>query len=141
MGVNPSLADRITARYDDGGAGLMHEMGLRITDAEPGRVRFTLPVVPRLTHSGGVLCGQAILACMDVGMVFVMMSLDDDVDKHFTTVHLQTSFERGVPDDVGEVTFEAHASKVGRTLVFGEIDLRLPNGERGAHATTTYMWL
>jgi uncharacterized protein (TIGR00369 family) len=139
--MTTSLIDSITERYAEGGAPLMHEMHLRITDAEPGRVRFVLPVRPRLTHGGGVLCGQAILACMDTGMVFVMMSLDDDPESKFTTVQLQTSFKRGVPADVGEVEFVAHATKAGRTLVFGEIDLYLPSGERAAHATTTYMWL
>ncbi|MFP5488143.1 MAG: PaaI family thioesterase, partial [Acidimicrobiia bacterium] len=70
-----------------------------------------------------------------------MMSLTDDLDTGFTTVELKTSFERGVPADVGEVTFEARATKPGRTLVFGEIDLFLPDGKRAANATTTYMWL
>ena len=139
--MSAELAASIAQRYAEGGAPLMNEMGLTITDAEPGRVRFTLPVAERLTHSGGVLCGQAILGCMDTGMVFVMMSLDDDPDASFTTVQLQTSFKRGVPADIGEVTFEAHATKTGRTLVFGEIDLLLPDGTRAAHATTTYMWL
>jgi len=102
-------------------------------------VRFTLPVTDQVTHAGGVLCGQAIMACMDTGMVFVMMSLTDDPDARFTTVQLQTSFKRGVPDDVGEVTFEALATKIGKTLVFGEVDLFLPDGERAAHATTTFI--
>jgi uncharacterized protein (TIGR00369 family) len=136
-----TLAERITARFAEGGSGLMHDFGLTITHAEPGTVRFTLPVVDRLTHAGGVLCGQAILACMDTGMVFVMFSLNDAEDGQFTTVELKTAFERGVPADVGEVSFEARATKPGRTLVFGEIDLLLPDGTRAASATTTYMWL
>ena len=80
----------------------MHGLGLSIIEAQPGRVRFTLPVVDRLTHAGGVLCGQAILACMDTAMVFVMMSLNGATDGNFTTVQLQTTFERGVPADVGD---------------------------------------
>ena len=136
-----SLVAAITERYAEGGAGFMHDLGLTITTAEPGHVRFTLPVTERLVHAGGVLCGQAILACMDTAMVFVMMSLNEAADGNFTTVQLQTSFERGVPADVGDVTFEARATKTGRSLVFGEIDLLLPDGRRGASATTTYMWL
>lgn len=135
------LAGRVAAQFREGGSRLMHDMGLTIIAAEPGRVRFTLPVVEGLTHGGGVLSGQAILACMDTGMVFVMMSLDATGDATFTTVQLQTVFERGVPDDIGEVTFEAWATKTGRTLVFGQIDLLLPDGRRAASATTTYMWL
>ena len=136
-----ALADSIAARFAEGGSTLMHEFDLRITHAEQGVVRFVLPVAERLTHGGGVLCGQAIMACMDTGMVFAMMSLNEDPDAHFTTVELKTSFERGVPADVGEVTFEARVTKPGRTLVFGEIDLHLPDGKRAASATTTYMWL
>lgn len=135
------LAASITQRYAEGGAGFMHDLGLTVVEAEPGRVRFTLEVTDRLVHGGGVLCGQAILACMDTGMVFVMMSLDDGVGASFTTVQLQTAFERGVPGDIGEVTFEARATKTGRSLVFGQIDLLLPDGRRAASATTTYMWL
>ena len=136
-----TLAAAIAARYAAGGAGFVHDLGLTITDAEPGRVRFTLAVTDRLAHGGGVLCGQAILACMDAGMVFVMMSLNEAADGNFTTVQLQTAFERAVPEDVGEVTFEGHATKTGRSLVFGQIDLHLPDGRRAATATTTYMWL
>ena len=136
-----SLAESIAARFAEGGSQLMFEFDLTITHAEPGLVRFTLPVHERLTHGGGVLSGQAIMACMDTGMVFAMMSLNDDPDASFTTVELKTSFERGVPADVGEVSFEARVTKPGRTLVFGEIDLYLPNGKRAANATTTYMWL
>ena len=135
------MAAAITDRYAEGGAPFMHDLDLCITDAEPGGVRFTLPVVERLTHAGGVLCGQAILACMDTAMVFVMMSLNRAADSNFTTVQLQTTFERGVPAYSGEVTFDARATKSGRSLVFGQIDLLLPDGRRAASATTTYMWL
>ena len=135
------LPARIAELFNEGGSRLMRDMSLRIDEAEHGRVRFTLPVAERLTHGGGVLCGQAIMACMDTGMVFAMMSLNDAQGVHFTTVELKTAFERGVPDDVGEVQFEARISKPGRTLVFGEVDLYLPDGKRAAHATSTYMWL
>lgn len=139
--AEPSLADRIALRFAEGGAPLMHEMELRIVSAEPGRVRFVLPVAARLTHGLGVLCGQAIMACMDTGMVFAMWSLNGADDASFTTVELKTSFERGVPADVGEIEFEARITKPGRTLVFGQIDAFLPDGRRAASATTTYMWI
>jgi len=135
------LAASIIEAFATGGSGLMADFGLRIVAAEPGRVRFELDVVERLTHGGGVLSGQAILGCMDTGMVFVMMSLGPRADVSFTTVSLAANFERGVPQDVGTVTFEAWATKPGRSLVFGQIDLVLPNGQRAASATTTYMWL
>jgi len=139
--MNDQLAEHITAAFAEGGSRFMNDLGLRVVAAEPGRVRFELDVTDYVTHGGGVLSGQAIMGCMDTGMVFVMMSLRDERGTGFTTVHLQTTFERGVPDDVGTVTFEAWATKAGRSLVFGQIDLLLPDGRRAATATTTYMWL
>jgi len=138
---DPDLAATIAANFAEGGSTLMHEFDIEITHALAGVVRFDLPVAARLCHGGGVLSGQAIMACMDTGMVFVMMSLRPDAEPTFTTIELKTSFERAVPDDVGSVTFEARATRPGRTLVFGEIELFLPDGRRAAHATTTYMWL
>lgn len=136
-----ALASRIQANFAAGGPPMMTELNLRITGAQPGRVRFDVPVTDHVVHGGGVMCGQAIMGCMDTAMVFVMASLQDGTITPFTTVQLQTSFERGVPADAGTVTFEAFATKPGRTLVFGEIDLYLPDGRRAANATTTYMWI
>ncbi len=141
MTTGAPLVRRITERFAEGGSGFVRDLGLTITSAEPGRVGFELPVTPRLVHSGGVLSGQAIMACMDTGMVFVMASLRGGEMPPFTTVQLHTIFERAVPGDVGSVTFEAWATKPGRSLVFGQIDLSLPDGKRAATATTTYMWL
>lgn len=134
------MIEAITAAHEFGGAGIMHDVGLRIISASTGRVRFEVDVVDHITHGGGVMCGQAILGCMDTGMVFVMMSLEQQ-GRGFTTVSLNTAFERAVPEDIGTVTFDAQVTKPGRTLVFGQIDLYLPNGKRAATATTTYMWL
>ncbi len=135
-----ALVERISANFAEGGPGLMHDLGLRITGATAGRVQFDVDVVDHITHGGGVMCGQAILGCMDTAMVFVMMSLEQP-DRGFTTVSLNTSFERAVPEDIGTVTFDAYVVKPGRSLVFGQIDLYLPSGKRAASATTTYMWI
>lgn len=139
--TDTALIASITEAFHAGGSPFVVEMGITVTHAETGLVRFTLPVTDRLTHGGGVLSGQAIMSCMDTGMVFVMMSLRPGEDVNFTTIELKTAFERAVPADTPEVTFEARATKPGRSLVFGEIDLFLPNGKRAAAATTTYMWL
>ena len=64
---NGDLAARIAALFHEGGSSLMLDMDLEITHAEPGFVRFALPVAERLTHGGGVLCGQAIMACTGHG--------------------------------------------------------------------------
>jgi len=137
---DPALAERVGTNYAEGGAGIMHDLGLRITAATVGRVQFEVDVTDHITHAGGVMCGQSILGCMDTGMVFVMMSFEQP-DRDFTTVSLTTNFERGVAEHTGTVTFDARVVKAGRSLVFGQIDLYLPDRRRAASATTTYMWL
>lgn len=135
------LVAAITEVLETGTSPMVRDLGMRVTAAEPGRVRFDVDVTPSTVHGGGVFCGQAIMACMDTGMVLMMASLAKDREPTFTTVQLATSFERAVPGDVGTVTFEAIATKPGRSLVFGEVGLHLPDGRRAASATSTYMWL
>lgn len=139
-----TLAEQLTDYIAAGAAPWVTELGFRVVAAEPGDVTFELDVRPAQVHIGNVLCGQAIMAGMDTGMVFVMGSLmlgRGEPTRGFTTVNLNTVFERGVPADAGTVTFHAWVTKPGRTLVFGQIDCHLPNGSRAATATTTYMWL
>jgi acyl-coenzyme A thioesterase PaaI-like protein len=57
-----------------------------------------------------------------------------------TTVQLQTSFLRPVPGDAAGAVL-ARVLRMGRSLVFGEIELRAPDGKLAAHATTTYALL
>lgn len=135
------LAATILGQFRDGGPPFVQQLEPRITHAAPGRARFDVDVTDHVVHSGGVMCGQSIMACMDTGMVFVMASLQGGEIVPFTTVSLNTNFERAVPADVGTVTFDAFVTKPGKSVVFGQIDLYLPNGKRAATATTTYVWL
>ncbi|MEZ5294731.1 MAG: hypothetical protein R2697_00210 [Ilumatobacteraceae bacterium] len=77
------LIAHITESFHTGGSPFVVAMGLQVVHAETGFVRFTLPVTNQLTHGGGVLSGQAIMSCMDTGMVFVMMSLRPNDDINF----------------------------------------------------------
>ena len=54
-----------------------------------------------------------------------------------TTVQLQTSFLRPVAGDSGTVRVVARVLRLGRNLVFGEIEVLNAKGELAAHATTT----
>ncbi len=138
---DPAMAAAIATQFGEGGPPFMTALEPRITHAAVGRVRFEVNVTDHVVHSGGVMCGQAIAACMDTGMVFVMASLRDGEIVPFTTVSLNTNFERAVPADIGTVIFDAFVTKPGKSVVFGQIDLRLPDGRRAATATTTYVWL
>jgi acyl-coenzyme A thioesterase PaaI-like protein len=132
-------AEQLQQFYETVAAPWVRALELRVINGEPGDVTFELDVRPDQVHAGGVLCGQALMAAFDTGMVLVMASLN--TERMFTTVSMNALFERGIPADTGTVTFHAHATKTGRSLVFGQVDCHLPTKERAAAATTTYMWL
>jgi uncharacterized protein (TIGR00369 family) len=122
-------------------APLVKSLGLEVIDAARGEVTLTMPVVPHVVHSQGVLCGQAIMAAMDFAMVLAIAANDDGKYRPVTTVQLQTSFLRGVPADTGKVTLVARVLRAGSRLVFGEILLTTPEGKLAAHGTTTYAFV
>lgn len=115
-------------------------LNLQITAAQPGEVHLRLPVTAQLVHGGGVLCGQAMMAACDSAMVLAVVSRLGGF-KPMTTVQLQTSFLRGVPADAGHATVVARVLRLGRKLVFGEIEVLDAQGQLAAHATTTYTLL
>jgi uncharacterized protein (TIGR00369 family) len=118
----------------------VRDLGLALVAADATSATFRLPVSPALVHGGGVLCGQALMAAADTAMVIAISSSLGGFQP-MTTVQLATSFLAGVPGDAGEVTVIATVLRRGRKLVFGEIELRLPDGTLAAHATTTYTLL
>jgi uncharacterized protein (TIGR00369 family) len=91
-------------------------------------------------HAGGVLCGQTMMAAADTAMVLAVMTHLGGF-RPMTTVQLQTSFLRGVKAGAGTVAVVARVLKMGRNLVFGEVELHGPDGALAAHATTTYALL
>lgn len=118
----------------------VRELDLRVADAGPGGVRLVLPVEPKHVHGGGVVCGQTLMAAADTAMVLAV-SHHLGGFRPMTTVQLQTSFLRPVPAAMPDVTIDARLLKSGRSLVFGEVELTLPDGQLAAHVTTTYALL
>ena len=116
------------------------ELDLRLLEARPGEVVLALPVAPRLVHGGGVLCGQAMMAAADTAMVLAISSRLGGF-RPMTTVQLQTSFLRPIAGDSGEARLVARVLRLGKSLVFGEIELFDAAGRLAAHATTTYALL
>ncbi len=118
----------------------VRELGLTLRNAALGEVTLDLPVVPLHVHGGGVLCGQTMMAASDSAMVLAVMTQLGSF-KPMTTVQLQTSFLRPVAGDSGSATVLARVLRMGRNLVFGEVELRDAKGQLAAHATTTYALL
>jgi uncharacterized protein (TIGR00369 family) len=113
---------------------------LQVLEARPGEVVLALPVTPRHVHGGGVLCGQTMMAAADSAMVLAVASQLGGF-KPMTTVQLNTSFLRPIAGDAGSAKVVARVLRMGKSIVFGEIEVQGPDGKLAAHATTTYALL
>ena len=118
----------------------LQQLQLRVLSAEPGLVTLELPVAPLHVHGGGVLCGQTMMAACDTAMVLAIMSRLGSF-RPMTTVQLQTSFLRPVAGNSGSAQVVARVLRLGKSLVFGEVEVLNAKGELAAHATTTYALL
>jgi uncharacterized protein (TIGR00369 family) len=118
----------------------VNELELELLGATKGEVQLALPVTPRHVHGGGVLCGQTMMAACDTAMVLAVMTHLGGF-KPMTTVQLQTSFLRPVAGDSGSARVVARVLRLGKSLVFGEVELLNAQGALAAHATTTYALL
>ena len=115
-------------------------LDLQVLEARPGEVVLALPVTARHVHGGGVLCGQTMMAAADSAMVLAVASQLGGF-KPMTTVQLQTSFIRPVAGNSGMARVVARVLRMGKNLVFGEIEVLDAAGKLAAHATTTYALL
>ncbi len=126
----------LQALYAEVFAAWVQELELEVRSTTADTVTLALPVRARHVHAGGVVCGQTLMAAADTALVLAISHKLGGFRPQ-TTVQLQTSFLRAVGKDVAEVAVEARILKAGRNLVFGEVTLRLPDGNVAAHATST----
>ena len=126
----------LQALYAQVFADWVRELELEVRAVADDGVMLALPVRARHVHAGGVVCGQTLMAAADTALVLAISHRLGGFRPQ-TTVQLQTSFLRAVGRDVAEVAVEARILKAGRSLVFGEVTLRLPDGQVAAHATST----
>jgi uncharacterized protein (TIGR00369 family) len=132
-----TILDEVTAPF-------VQALGLSVVQASAQQVTLRLPVTPTVVHGGGVVCGQALMAAADTAMILAVAASLGEF-RPMTTVQLQTSFLKPVPGDCAEVQVVCTLLRRGRSLAFGEIELRAldgsPGGTLAAHATTTYALL
>lgn len=114
-------------------------LGLRVETFDEGSVTLRLPRSEALSRVGGMLCGQAMMAAADTAMVLALI-------RHFgefrpcTTVQMNTSFLK--PLSGQDALVQASIVRAGKSLAFGEIDLRgADDGKSACRATTTYALL
>jgi uncharacterized protein (TIGR00369 family) len=112
---------------------------LQVETVGPDSVVLRLPQDASLSRVGGMLCGQAMMAAADTAMVLALI-------RHFgeflpcTTVQMNTSFLK--PLSQQDALVEARVLRAGKSLAFGEIDLRgAVDGKSVCRSTTTYALL
>ena len=118
----------------------VRQIELRVLEARAGEVALALPITAPHVHGGGVLCGQTMMAAADTAMILAICTHLGEF-RPMTTVQLQTSFLRPIPGNAGNARVVARVLRMGRKLVFGEIEILDPRGELAAHATTSYALL
>jgi uncharacterized protein (TIGR00369 family) len=105
-------------------------------DEESATMR--LPFSGELRHSGGAICGQVFTAAADTAMI-VAISAALGGFRPMSTVSLNINFMRAVRK--GDVLITARVLRMGRNLIFGEVELFDEAGQMAVQATTTYALL
>jgi len=114
-------------------------LGLRVDGFDGESVTLRLPQDPQLSRVGGMLCGQAMMAAADTAMVLALMNQFGGF-RPCTTVQMNTSFLK--PLSAQDALVQARVLRAGKTLAFGEIDIRgAEDGKSACRATTTYALL
>ncbi|CAM2191116.1 Uncharacterized domain 1-containing protein [Paraburkholderia kururiensis] len=126
-----SLLDRVLAPW---------VKALALTPVSVGEEGATLrlPFSGELRHAGGVICGQVFMAAADTAMIVAVSAALGEF-RPMTTVSLNISFMR--PVRKGDVLVTARVLRMGRNLVFGEVELFDEDGKMAVLATTTYALL
>ncbi|MES2937311.1 MAG: PaaI family thioesterase [Pseudomonadota bacterium] len=114
-------------------------LGLTVESFEAGSATLRLPQNPQLSRVGGMLCGQAMMAAADTAMVLALIAQFGEF-RPCTTVQMNTSFLKPLSNQ--DALVEARVLRAGKSLAFGEIDIRgADDGKSVCRASTTYALL
>lgn len=118
------------------GVPLMAAWGVTVAEAAAGRAVLRMPYDAQLLRPGGVISGPALMGLADAAMWAALLSLTEGRDESLTA-NLSISFLRRVPPRA--VLAEAIVLKHGRTLAYGEVNIR-SEGEAAVLAHVTTSW-
>lgn len=128
--------DILNAALADLFAPWVQALGLRAESFAEASVTLRLPQSDALARTGGMLCGQAMMAAADTTMVLALINHFGEF-RPCTTVQMSTSFMRPLSNQDALVT--ASLMRVGKAMAFGEIDIRgADDGKSVCRASTTY---
>lgn len=111
-------------------------LGLQITEVSPDFCRMYLPFRPELRTAGEVVHGGAIATLIDTaGVVAAWSNVGPGVTRG-ATANLTVSFLAAA--EAVDLTAEARVIRRGRSIVFVDVDVITPSGERIAKGLVTY---
>ena len=114
-------------------------LGLKVESFDEGSVTLRLPQSARLSRVGGMLCGQAMMAAADTAMVLALINQSGQF-RPCTTVQMNTSFLKPLSNQ--DAVVQASVLRAGKSLAFGEIDIRgADDGKSVCRASVTYALL
>ena len=117
----------------------VQDLGLLVEAFDGDSVTLRLPQSGQLARSGGMLCGQAMMAAADTAMVLALINQFGQF-RPCTTVQMNTSFLRPLAGQ--DALVQARIVRAGKALAFGEIDIRgADDGKSACRASTTYALL
>jgi uncharacterized protein (TIGR00369 family) len=117
----------------------VQDLGLLAVSFDADSVTLRMPNTDRLARTGGMLCGQAMMAAADTAMVLALVNHFGEF-RPCTTVQLNTSFLRPISGQ--DALVQARVLRAGKALAFGEIDIRgADDGKSACRASTTYALL
>lgn len=135
----PVTTDTLRDALRDWFAPWVQDLGLQVESMADGVATLRLPQNPALSRVGGMVCGQALMAAADTAMVMAIVTQLGN-RRPMTTVQLNTSFLKPLSNQDALVT--ATVLRAGKSLVFGEIDIRgAQDGKSVCRASTTYALL
>jgi len=114
-------------------------LGLRVESFDADSVTLRLPQSDRLSRVGDMLCGQAMMAAADTAMVLALIATAFFAFA-CTTVQMNTSFLK--PLSKQDALVQARVVRAGKSIAFGEIDIRgADDGKSACRASVTYALL
>ncbi|HUR89701.1 MAG TPA: PaaI family thioesterase [Ramlibacter sp.] len=117
----------------------VQELGLKVDAFDGDSVTLRIPQSDRLSRVGGMLCGQAMMAAADTAMVLALINHFGEF-RACTTVQLNSTFLRPLSNQ--DALVQARVIRAGKSLAFGEIDLRgAGDGKSVCRASVTYALL
>lgn len=112
---------------------------LKVDAFDQQGITLRLPQNAQLSRTGGMVCGQAMMAAADTAMVLALINHFGEF-RPCTTVQMNSSFLKPLSNQ--DALVEARVIRAGKSLAFGEIDIRgADDGKSVSRFTTTYALL